>query len=324
MSEGEFSLIDQYFRHPAELSPASAVGNQLLGIGDDASVMQLPADRLLVQTMDTLIEGRHFPASTSAADIAYKCLAVNVSDLVAMAATPWTFLLSLTVPNKDHEFLSSFSESLFCAADDFGISLIGGDTCKGTLSITIQANGHVGRNEYVTRGGARVGDYIMVSGHLGAAALGLAGLQGRCHLHADDQAACLQMLNRPRPRTDLIQLLGRYARSAIDVSDGLVSDLGHILQQSGVGAKLDKQALPVYQWIRDNDQYQYALSGGDEYQIVFTINAMDYASVMKKISAQGLDITPIGRITEQTDFILNEGAASIDLNQYMGFNHFAE
>lgn len=318
MAQGEFSLIQQYFTCP---STNSVNASAILGIGDDAAVIQIPENRLLVQTMDTLISGRHFPASTSASDIAYKSLAVNVSDLAAMAAMPWCYLLSLTLPEIDHSFLSEFSDALFKASTQFGIQLIGGDTCKGPLSITIQASGHVAAQGYVTRSGARTGDRIMLSGPVGAAALGLSALLGQCELDENTEQECLRALNRPLPRIDLIDLLSQYATSAIDISDGLASDLGHILQQSGVGALIQQTALPVAEWIRINDQYQYALAGGDDYQIVFTIARSSYDQFMKEVALQNLGISEIGEITDQGYWLLTP-SKRIDLTQYQGFNHF--
>ncbi len=320
MAEGEFSLIQQYFAHPSAHTIHDSV---LLGIGDDAAVLQIPDNRLLVQTMDTLIAGRHFPESTSARDIAYKSLAVNVSDLAAMAATPWCYLLSLTLPEINHDFLSEFSSSLFNASAEFGIQLIGGDTCKGPLSISIQASGHVATDGFVTRKGARVGDRVLLSGHIGSAALGLSSLLDQCELDSDTQDECLQALNRPVPRVDLIPLLGRYATSAIDISDGLASDLGHILQQSGVGALIQQNALPVPEWIRNHNEYQYALGGGDDYQIVFTVSPSHYDEFIDEVSKQNLDITEIGEITGQ-GYWLQTPSEQIDLMQYQGFNHFVE
>jgi thiamine-monophosphate kinase len=320
MAAGEFSLIDQYFARPARVVQQDSV---LLGIGDDAAVLRIPENHLLVQTLDTLIAGRHFPESTSPEDIAYKSLAVNVSDLAAMAATPWSFLLSLTLPQVEHDFLHRFSSGLFSAADEFGIQLVGGDTCKGPLSISIQANGVVKTDEYVTRQRAKAGDHILVSGCLGAAAMGLSSLLGHCELSANLHQTCMSALNRPAPRIDLIPLLGKYASAAIDISDGLSSDLGHILQQSKVGAEIYRQALPVPEWIIEHDQYQYALSGGDDYQIVFTVPEQYLARLMAEVKALELDITEIGLITE-SGYWLQLGDRKIDLHQYQGFNHFGQ
>ena len=320
MAQGEFSLIQQYFTRPARHEINHSV---LLGIGDDAAVTRLPADQLLVQTIDTLIAGRHFPLSTTAADIAYKSLAVNVSDLAAMAAIPSSFLLSLTLPEVDHSFLLEFSDSLFDAADQFGIQLIGGDTCKGPLAITIQANGLAAVDAYVTRSGAQIGDHVMLSGKVGSAALGLASLQGRVQLDHYTCQLCVEALNRPQPRVDMIPLLRQYASSAIDISDGLASDLGHILQQSRVGAVIEQSALPVIDWISQQGAYPYALAGGDDYQIVFTVSPHNYASFMGEVIMNKLDITEIGKITQKGYFLLTDDGKK-DLNTYQGFNHFGE
>ncbi len=320
MAQGEFSLIQQYFTRPAANQSGDSV---VLGIGDDAALTRIPANHLLVQTIDTLIAGRHFPEETSARDIAYKSLAVNVSDLAAMAATPWTFLLSLTLPSINEKFLAEFSESLFDTADQYGIQLIGGDTCRGPLAITIQANGCVPDDGYVTRAGARPGDHIMLSGKIGSAALGLASMQGKLELDKATHALCTQALNRPLPRVDLTPLLRQYASSAIDISDGLASDLGHILEQSGVGALLHQDALPVIDWISQHDKYEYALAGGDDYQIVFTVAPTRYDSFMTEVRLNDLDITEIGVITPQ-GFCLQTAAGKQDLNSYQGFDHFGK
>ena len=320
MAQGEFSLIQQYFARPAATQSGASV---LLGIGDDAALTRIPANHLLVQTIDTLIAGRHFPEQTSARDIAYKSLAVNVSDLAAMAATPWTFLLSLTLPTIDETFLAEFSQSLFETAGQYGIQLIGGDTCRGPLAITIQANGYVPDEGYLTRAGARQGDHIMLSGKIGCAALGLASMQGKLELDQATHALCIQALNRPLPRVDLTSLLRQYASSAIDISDGLASDLGHILEQSGVGALLYQDALPVIDWISQHDKYEYALAGGDDYQIVFTVPPTLYDLFMSEVRLKQLDITEIGVITQQ-GFYLQTAVGEQDLNSYQGFDHFGK
>lgn len=318
MSQNEFSLIEQYFSNPASRHPGE---NTILGIGDDAAVLQAPVHHQLVATIDTLVAGRHFPPQTSARNIAYKSLAVNVSDLVAMAATPAFFLLSLTLPDVNDDFLTAFSSGLFEAAEAFGIQLVGGDTCKGPLSITIQASGFVPSDRFVTRSTASVGDRIFVSGKLGAAALGLAYVQGRVELDAQQSRTCIDALNRPLPRLDLIPLLRDFATSAIDLSDGLVGDLAHILAQSGVGARLDKDKLPVIDWILQHDQYHYALSGGDDYQILFTVAEQNRDEVMNLAQRSNSDVTDIGVITK-TGLEWLDATNTIDLSSYRGFDHF--
>ena len=319
MSESEFSLIEKYFSNPSRklLQP-----DTILGIGDDAAVIKVPAGHQLVVTMDTLVAGRHFPLQTSPYDIAYKSLAVNVSDLVAMAATPSFFLLSITLPEADEDFLVEFSAGLFAAANAFSIALVGGDTCKGDLSVSIQASGFVADSSFVSRSGARVGDRIFVSGTLGAAALGLASVENRVQLTPEQQQFCVDALNRPFPRLDLIDLLRQYATAAIDLSDGLLGDLGHILSRSQVGAKIDKHKIPAYPALQQYDRFEYGLSGGDDYQILFTVAEENLDAFNSRAEEQELELFEIGVITE-SGYFMQDKHTSIDLSNRRGFDHFA-
>ncbi len=317
MSLGEFSLIQQFFSHTeAGHNPHKPV----LDIGDDGAVLDIPAGYQLVQTIDTLISGRHFPEDTAPGDIGYKAVAVNVSDLVAMAADPAWFVLSLSLPHSDAPWLKAFSSGLFQAAEDYAIRLVGGDTCKGPLSITIQASGLVPNDQFVSRQGAAIGDRIFVSGELGAAALALAALQDRVNLSSTQLKSCLSALNRPRPQLELIPLLRAFASAAIDISDGLSADLGHILEQSGVGARLIKQQLPVSPWIEQQDRYDLALNGGDDYRVVFTVNPAKMESMMHRADQAGINLTEIGEITAR-DFILIDGDQSLPAHS-KGYDHF--
>jgi thiamine-monophosphate kinase len=324
MTGGEFSLIERYFRGPGQAN-SSAPGIHL-GIGDDAAVSQLPGQQLLVQTIDTLIAGRHFPRSATARDIAYKALSVNVSDLVAMGAQPWTFLLALTLPDEDEEFLQGFSDGLFEAAEDYSIELVGGDTCRGALSITIQANGLVPESAYLRRSGARPGDQVVVSGPIGLAALGLAVEQDGLELDPALAQRCLRALHRPRARTDLIQILRNHATAAIDVSDGLLADLGHILKSSGVGASIDLAALGLDAWFTRHAAETLALTGGDDYQVVFTVARHDMPALQVDLTRLGLDLRVIGQIVDH-GFELRTADRMVDLltdNVLSGgFDHFA-
>ncbi len=318
MSLDEFSLIRRYF---SDRATASVNSNVILGIGDDAAVIQLPPQVELVSSIDTLVAGRHFPDQTSASDIAYKSLAVNVSDLAAMAAEPAFFLLSLTMPAASDKFLRDFADGLFAAASEFGIDLVGGDTCRGPLSISIQANGYVPAGRFVSRAGAQPGDLVMVSGQLGNAALGLALIQQRLEPDPGLGKPCIDALNRPQPRLDMRNLLRQYATAAIDVSDGLVGDLRHILEQSGVGARIDKQLLPVNDWIRQHDCYDYALVGGDDYQILFSVAPQQRDQVMELARQSDIELSVIGEITESA-FVMIDQDQQQDLSNYKGFDHF--
>ncbi len=319
MAQGEFSLIKEYFSRPAN---SRKKDHTVLGIGDDAAILSVPDGKQLVVTMDTLIAGRHFPVSTNPADIAYKSLAVNVSDLVAMAASPFFFLLSLTLPDADEKFLREFSKGLFIAADEFGITLVGGDTCRGPLSISIQATGLVDEGHFIRRSGAKIGDKIIVSGKLGSAALGLAGLQGKVALSADYENICYKALNQPCPRLDLIQLLRKYASSAIDLSDGLVGDLQHILQSSSVGAIIYRDKIPVFEGLQEFNLFELCLNGGDDYQILFTVAEDNLDSLLNSAQQKGLKLTVIGDIVKE-EYKMIDLHNSIDLTTFRGFDHFA-
>ncbi len=315
---GEFSLIEKYFA--GRVAPA---GKQtLLGIGDDAAVLSVPAGQQLVVTLDTLIAGRHFPDSTDPFDIGWKSLAVNVSDLAAMAASPFYFLLSLSLPSADDHFLKPFSDGLVAAADKFAIELVGGDTCKGPLSITIQASGLVEAEQFITRSGARMGDRIFVSGELGAAALGLAHLQQAVQLDELEQVECLTALNRPSPRTDLAEILRLFATASIDISDGLIADLGHILTQSGVGAIVRQRSIPFYPSLEKYQRWSDALHGGDDYQILFSVAAQNVAAMSHLALQLSIPLHEIGEITAQ-GYQLETESGLQDCSNSGGFDHFA-
>jgi len=317
VSLNEFSLIERFFGDTGR-SPYPAVLSQ----GDDAAVIEIPQGMQAVMSMDTLICNVHFPAQTSAADIASKVLAVNLSDLAAMAATPAWFMLSLSLPDYDESWLRAFSNSLKRSADHYQLELIGGDTCRGPLSVTVQITGLVEAGCHVSRHGARVGDKILVSGKLGNASMGLAQLQQKIQLPKATRALCLSALNQPIPRLELRDLLTRYASAAIDLSDGLVADLGHILDRSGVGARIRQADLPVSQWLVENNVYHHALYGGDDYELCFTL-PRQHQSVMKQWNLDNPDclLTEIGEITD-SNYTLVEGDQLIDLSDRQGYQHF--
>jgi len=285
--------------------------------------------------MDTLISGVHFPVQTSAADIAGKALAVNLSDLAAMAATPAWFLLSLSMPEFDETWLQAFSDSLKSSAERYQIELIGGDTCRGPLSVTVQVTGLIEIGRQVTRDGARPGDKIMVSGTLGNASLGLAQLQQQIKLPETIRGDCESALNRPIPRLELVDFLSRHvprlelvdflsrhASAAIDLSDGLVGDLHHILRCSGVGARIRQAQLPVCDWIVENEAYQHALSGGDDYELCFTLPRKNWPAVAQwNRHNPHCPLTEIGEITD-SGYTLIDGSKAIDLNDWQGYRHF--
>ena len=313
----EFEIIERYFTGVGR--DAAGVS---LGIGDDAAVIEVPPDQQLVVSIDTLVGGRHFPPGTSAADIAYKALVVNLSDLAAMAASPAWFLLSLTLEDDNSSWLSQFANGLKQAADHFGLQLIGGDTCRGPLAVTIQIAGLVPRDSFVRRAGAAVGDIVLVSGELGNAALGLTHKRGAIELGAALQAKCSLALNRPRPRLELAPFLRHFASAAIDISDGLVGDLRHILDASACGARIARVAVPVNEWIAQHQAHDYALYGGDDYEICCTLPPKHRHQVEAwNRRHPECRLTPIGEITE-SDYFLRDGDALIDLSDRRGYRHF--
>lgn len=318
MAVDEFSIIESYF---------SAIGNNfaelVLGQGDDAAVVDVEAGCQLVVAMDTLVSGVHFSPYCAAADIAHKALAVNLSDLAAMAAAPAWFQLSLTLPEADTDWLEEFAAALNQTATEYDLALIGGDTCRGPLSITIQVAGQVPKGSFVKRRGAQPGDQVVVSGELGNAALGLALQQGTVELPKNLRSRCEQALNRPRPRLELIPFLRANASAAIDISDGLCADLGHILDASDCGATLWREALPVNQWVREREAYEYPLDGGDDYEICCCVPVSKDAAIDAWNDAHAeCPLTVVGEINAQGYYLQRPGTR-LDLSNQGGYRHFA-
>jgi thiamine-monophosphate kinase len=264
----EFGLIARYF---AAGFPARR--DVRLGVGDDAALCLPPPGMELAIAIDTLVAGVHFPLSTAPADIGYKALAVNLSDLAAMAAEPAWFTLALTCPQADPAWLAEFSHGLRQAAELGGVALIGGDTTRGPLSVTVQITGFAPPGQALRRNGARPGDGIYVTGTLGDAGLALRGVLAGTPVAPE----LLQRLNRPTPRIQEALALRGIATSAIDISDGLLADLGHILEASGVGANVRLAQIPLSPVMREAGAWELALSAGDDYELCFT--APDHAAL---------------------------------------------
>ncbi len=291
MALTEFSLIEKYFS--ALGSPRADV---LLGIGDDAAQLLLAPDMSLVVSIDTMVCGIHFPENTSAADIGYKLLAVNLSDMAAMGAEPTWITLALTLPNTDEAWLKAFSTGLGELALQSGVQLVGGDTTKGPMVLSLQAHGVVPNSEALKRSGAQVGDDIYVSGTLGDAALGLkVALEGTEYIDSD---YLLQRLNRPTPRVTLGLALRNIAHSAIDISDGLIADLTHICEKSSVSMQLELSKIPLSTAYQNAGiGYIAAVTGGDDYELCFTA-AVDKKQAIQQLSKQlELPIHCIGKVT---------------------------
>jgi thiamine-monophosphate kinase len=316
----EFGLIEQYF--------AKAVSRAKLGPGDDAALIKLTPGQSLAVTTDTLNEGVHFLRGVDPAKLGHKALAVNLSDLAAMGALPRYALLALSMPTADPAWLEAFSRGFFALARRHDVELIGGDTTRGPLSVTITAMGEVGCDA-LRRDGAKSGDEIWVSGTLGGAALGLACLQGRAEIAQEDRSAMVALLEMPIPRVELGIALRGVANAAIDLSDGLTGDLGHIVERSGVAAVLDWSRIPRPSALArlgdDSIARQMALAGGDDYELLFTAAAARADEILAIGSSIGVALERIGTIRrrEDADVLLEvRGVPANESSILHGHDHF--
>lgn len=292
----EFELIAQYFTRPVRTG-----GNVRLGVGDDCALLDMPAGETLAISTDMLVEGRHFFEGTDPEALGHKALAVNLSDLAAMGATPLGFSLALALPAADATWLQGFARGLFALADAHGLQLIGGDTTKGPLNICITIYGSLPPDAALRRDAARAGDAIWVSGTLGDARLGLEALQGKRLLDRTLLRPASTRLHRPEPRVGLGLALRGIAHAAIDVSDGLMGDLAHILERSRVGAVIDADALPCGEALAAQEQAvrrEFALNGGDDYELCFTAAPEQAAAVQAAAQAAGVRVTRIGHVVD--------------------------
>ncbi|MCE9890149.1 thiamine-phosphate kinase [Kluyvera intermedia] len=322
MACGEFSLIARYF---------DRVRNARLdvetGIGDDCALLNIPEKQTLAISTDTLVVGNHFLPDIDPADLAYKALAVNVSDLAAMGADPAWLTLALTLPSVDEEWLAAFSDSLFEQLNYYDMQLIGGDTTKGPLAMTLSIHGYVPVGRALKRSGAKPGDWIYVTGTPGDSAAGLALLLNQLKIDAPEDAAYLRQRHlRPTPRVLQGQALRDLASSAIDLSDGLISDLGHILKASGVGARIELDMLPysgaMMRHVTPEQACRYALSGGEDYELCFTVPELNRGALEVALGQLGTAFTCIGQISadvEGLNFTQDGKAVTLD---WKGYDHF--
>lgn len=314
MPLGEFELIERYFAQQARRTDVR------LGIGDDAAVLDVPADRKLVVAIDTVVEGVHFPLNFDAADVGYRALAVNLSDMAAMGAVPSWMTLSLSMPTSDEQWVARFAAGLFELANEHDVALIGGDTVKGPLVVTVQIGGWVEADRWLTRSGARPGDLIVVSGVPGEAAGGLATLQRS--LPSTDATARLQRrFARPTPRIALGRALRNIATSAMDISDGLLTDLDKLCAASRCGASIDVDALPQSADLLatfDRDAcVDYALAGGDDYEIICTVPP----DTLAQLATFDVKCTAIGEIKRETGVVCRRGPTAFTAKR-RGYDHF--
>jgi thiamine-monophosphate kinase len=316
---GEFELIDRFFKRP--------VSRNVLGVGDDCALLAPAPGMQLAVTSDMLVEGRHFLPTADAFKLGHKALAVNLSDLAACGAKPLAFTLALSMPLADEVWLEPFSRGLLALADEYGCELVGGDTTRGPLNICITAFGEVPQGQALLRSGATAGDDIYVSGTLGDARLALEALRGTLPLTAAIFEAARARLEQPTPRVALGQALRGIATSAIDVSDGLLGDLGHILRQSRVGARIETSVaagLMAAKGALDEDQQlEYVLAGGDDYELVFTAPAVQRDAVQAAAREAHTPITRIGRIEADPGLRLVDSQGRPIQRRYGSFDHFA-
>ena len=324
MAAAEFNLIDKYFSYDAEREDV------ILGVGDDCALLNPPQGKQLAVTVDTLVSGVHFPETTSPGDIAYKSLAVSLSDLAAMGAKPAWATLALTLPDSNESWLESFSKVFGKTLSDFGLLLIGGDTTQGPLSITVQLTGFIDAAKAMRRDTAKPGDKIFVTGHLGDAALGLKLLNVHDLPDPTIKQSCINKLNHPVPRVTFAQQIVEYCSCAIDLSDGLLSDLGHILKASNCGAKIYFDHLPASkefrqcsQYLNDLDYKQIILAGGDDYELCLVTSPKNEAALFSLAESNAVLLTHIGEIDASAELSVISSNGELIKLSHSGYEHFA-
>lgn len=320
MACGEFELIEKYFT-----ARQSSRRDVIKSIGDDCALLKPINDQLLAVSTDTLVCGVHFFEDIPPHALGFKALAANLSDLAAMGANPSWVSLALTLPQIDEAWVSEFSDGFFKAADYYGIELIGGDMSKGPLSITITVQGQVGAEQQMLRSSARIGDWICVTGNLGDSALAVEALYNRVKLSNDDQEVVLNKHYYPTPRLLAGHALKNIASAAIDISDGLASDLGHIAKQSGCLAVIDVDALPISDILARNATNEQALAlavgGGEDYELCFTVSPAALGSVESALQHTNTPFTCIGQMQAGEGVSFERNNQILDCN-FKGFEHF--
>jgi thiamine-monophosphate kinase len=317
MAIGEFELIARYFSRP--------VRRAALGIGDDCALLALAPGMQLATSSDMLVEGRHFLSTVAPDRLGHKSLAVNLSDLAACGARPLAFTLALALPQADEAFLEGFSRGLLALAEAHGCELIGGDTTRGPLNICITAFGEVPAGAALLRSGAGAGDTVWVSGALGDARLALEAFRGTLALPSEAFESARRAMEQPQPRVALGLALRGVATSAIDLSDGLLGDLGHILAASRLGAHIAVDAVPRSVLLRAQPlpvQRLCTLAGGDDYELLFTAPGGHEAAVRAAGREVGVDVTAIGHLEAEPGLRLVDAAGAAVARGWASFDHF--
>lgn len=317
MSLGEFELIARHFTRP--------VHRAALGVGDDCALLSLTPGQQLATSTDLLIEGRHFLSTVAPERLGHKALAVNLSDLAACGARPLAFTLSLALPQAEEAWLAGFARGLFALADAHGCELVGGDTTRGPLAINVSIFGEVPAGQALLRSGARPGDELYVSGRLGDARLALEVFRGTVSLPGEAFERVRIAMECPQPRVALGLALRGVASSAIDLSDGLLGDLGHVLQRSGCGARLEVDAVPRSAELAAQPlalQRLCTLAGGDDYELLFTAPAAQRQAVAHAAQAAGVPVSRIGCIEAEPGLRLMDAQGQPLPNTWTSFDHF--
>ncbi len=313
----EFNLIAKYFTRAAP--------NADLGVGDDAALLRVSEGHQLAISVDMLVAGTHFFHDAAPYDIGWKSMAVNISDMAAMGAAPKWATLAIALPEINEVWLAEFSRGLFACADSFNVDLIGGDTTRGPLNISVQIMGEVSTGKALRRDGAQPDDDIWVSGKLGSAALGLAHLQGKTKLDNQVAESCLLALHQPMPRVALGVALRGKANSCIDISDGLLADLGHILEASSLGASLALENITCHEYLGSHlDQaviQQCILAGGDDYELTFTAPQSQRQAIQALGQQLNLPLSLIGHTTKNPGLQVTYQQQILDISK-KGFDHF--
>ena len=298
MPASEFELIKKYFQNLTDEDASVKCG-----IGDDAAIIQIPQDKEVVLSMDTLLEGTHFPVDTNPSDIGHKVLAVNLSDMAAMGAVPKWVLLSISLPESNEAWIKEFASGFFDLANQHSVSLIGGDMSKGPLSITLQIQGLVTTDTALKRDGAQKDDLIYVTGTLGDAGVGLGISQGKQSIGNEYKTFFIDSLNRPEVSIEAGLRLRELANSAIDISDGLIADLGHILDASHVGAEIEVKKIPLsvamQQCMDEKTAWNYALTSGDDYKLCFTASAEQHELIIDEFKEINIPVHCVGKIKSE-------------------------
>ncbi|WP_440053790.1 thiamine-phosphate kinase [Pseudoalteromonas sp. T1lg65] len=318
----EFELINSYFK-----GRGIQRRDVDLGIGDDCALISVPADRQLVVTTDTLVAGVHFFHDVPPRALGHRCVAVNLSDLAAMGAEPAWLSVALTLPKADTTWLEEFTAGMHEIAEYYNVQIVGGDTTQGPLSITLCAKGTVPTGKAITRSGAKIGDWIYVTGTLGDAGLAIEARKKQLSVEPQHLKAAQQKFHYPTPRVAAGQVLRGIASSAMDISDGLLADIKHILKQSKVGAKIHVEKIPMSAALKlslDKQQREkLALSFGDDYELLFTVSDEKKSMLHTRLQQYGVDITCIGQITANKERVeLLENGKQYQFSG-TGFEHFS-